>query len=73
MAHILWHPVRYIDIGCEAMHRYITYQPPTGVGGIHIRSLDPKQGERGKIDKFNKIRPIFEFFAKMKLGGLYIS
>ena len=30
---------------------------------------DPKQGERGKIDKFNKIRPIFGFFAKMELGA----
>ena len=30
---------------------------------------DPKQGERGKIGKFNKIRPIFGFFAKMELGA----
>ena len=30
---------------------------------------DPKQGERGKIDTFNKIRPNFRFFAKMELGA----
>ena len=30
---------------------------------------DPKQGERGKIVEFNKILPIFGFFAKMELGA----
>ena len=31
---------------------------------------DPKQGERGKIDKFNKIRLIFEFFRQNGVGGI---
>ena len=30
---------------------------------------DPKQGERGKIDKFNTIGQFFGFFAKMELGA----
>ena len=30
---------------------------------------DPKQVGRGKIDKFNKFRSLFNFFAKMDLGA----
>ena len=31
---------------------------------------DPKQGEKGKIDKFNKIRHIFLIFHQNGVGGL---
>ena len=46
------------------------WPPAMGKYGKHDSSpRDPKQGERGKIDKFNIIRSIFGFFAKMDLGA----
>ena len=50
-------------------HGQAVFDHSTAIGKNDSSPRDPKQGEKGKIDKFNKIRSIFGFFAKMELGA----